>query len=205
MAMFPLGTVLLPSMGLPLQVFEPRYRAMMEHCMAGSREFGVVMIERGSEVGGGDVRSMVGTVAGIAEAQELPDGRWALLAVGLRRMRVTQWLDDDPYPRADVDDWPDEAVADDRRADAELMLDERVGQFRRTMALAAELGHPAQPLAEVIDRPEEGSYQLSMLSPLGPLDRQNLLACPGPIERLALLGDLLDGIEMELRARLAGG
>ncbi len=67
----------------------------------------MVLIERGSEVGGGDVRSDVGTVARIVEAQELPDGRWALLTVGARRLRVEPWLPDDPYPLADVDDWPD--------------------------------------------------------------------------------------------------
>src|SRR3954447_12098654 len=100
--MFPLGSVLLPSVFLPLHVFEPRYRALTEHCLAGEREFGVVLIERGSEVGGGDVRSPVGTVARILEAVQFDDGRWALGVVGTRRVRVTAWLDDDPYPRAEV-------------------------------------------------------------------------------------------------------
>jgi len=76
MAMFPLGMVLLPTMVVPIHVFEPRYRKMAGDCLAGDREFGVVLIERGSEVGGGDVRTDVGTVARIIEAQEFPDGRW---------------------------------------------------------------------------------------------------------------------------------
>ena len=58
--MFPLGTVLLPGAPLPLQVFEPRYRGLTHDCLAGVPEFGVVLIERGSEVGGGDVRTNVG-------------------------------------------------------------------------------------------------------------------------------------------------
>src|SRR3546814_19261198 len=107
--MFPLGSAVVPGAGLPLHVFEDRYRALMKDCMAGDREFGVVLIERGSEVGGGDVRADVGTVARIAEASELPDGRWALIAVGDRRIRVTSWLPDDPYPRAAVEPWPDPA------------------------------------------------------------------------------------------------
>ena len=45
--MFPLGTVLFPYALLPLHVFEPRYRMMMNHVLAGDREFGVVLIERG--------------------------------------------------------------------------------------------------------------------------------------------------------------
>ena len=86
--MFPLGTVLLPSVYLPLHVFEPRYRELVQVCLDGNQEFGVVLIERGSEVGGGDQRVDVGTVAQIVEATRMPDGRWALGAVGTRRIRV---------------------------------------------------------------------------------------------------------------------
>ena len=105
--MFPLGTVLLPSLLLPLHVFEPRYRTLVDDCVAGDGEFGVVLIERGSEVGGGDVRTDVGTVARILEVERFDDGRFAVAAVGTRRIRVERWLDDDPYPRAEVHDWPD--------------------------------------------------------------------------------------------------
>ena len=74
-AMFPLGTVLLPGGVLPLQVFEPRYRQMVRDLLADDSrppEFGVVMIERGSEVGGGDARSTVGTLAQIADIRARP-------------------------------------------------------------------------------------------------------------------------------------
>ena len=49
--MFPLGSVLFPELGLPLRVFEPRYRQMVVDCLDTDRSFGVVLIERGSEVG----------------------------------------------------------------------------------------------------------------------------------------------------------
>ena len=56
MPMFPLGTVLLPGGVLPLHVFEPRYRKMVTDCVESpDHEFGVVLIERGSEVGGGEL------------------------------------------------------------------------------------------------------------------------------------------------------
>src|SRR3984885_12142090 len=76
--MFPLGTVLFPHAVIPLHVFEPRYRALMRHCLDADRRFGVVLIERGSEVGGGDQRASVGTQGVITRAAELPDGRWVL-------------------------------------------------------------------------------------------------------------------------------
>src|SRR5258708_27579797 len=108
MPMFPLGTVLFPHALLPLHVFEPRYRLMTQRVLRGEGEFGVVLIERGSEVGGGDTRFGVGTVARIVRAQELPDGGYALATVGLRRIRVTRWLADDPFPRAEVADLGEE-------------------------------------------------------------------------------------------------
>jgi hypothetical protein len=101
--MFPLGTVLFPYAVLPLRVFEPRYRVMTRRCLDGDREFGVVLIERGSEVGGGDVRFGVGTIARIVQVAETPDGGYALATVGLRRFRVIRWLTDDPFPQAEID------------------------------------------------------------------------------------------------------
>ena len=53
--MFPLGSVLFPAMPLALRVFEERYLKLMGAILEDEpSEFGVVLIERGSEVGGGD-------------------------------------------------------------------------------------------------------------------------------------------------------
>ena len=72
MPMFPLGTVLLPGMVLPLHVFEPRYQQLVRDCLdAPPHEFGVVLIDRGSEVGGGDTRCDVGVIARIVQVAPL--------------------------------------------------------------------------------------------------------------------------------------
>ena len=94
--MFPLSSVLFPEAGLPLHVFEERYRALMARCLEADGEFGVVLIARGSEVGGGDLRVDVGTVARIANVAELEDGRLLVVATGVRRIRVETWLPDEP-------------------------------------------------------------------------------------------------------------
>ena len=44
--------------------------------------FGTVLIERGSEVGGGEVRRDLGTIARMVEVAQLPDGRYGVVAVG---------------------------------------------------------------------------------------------------------------------------
>jgi Lon protease-like protein len=201
--MFPLGAVLVPGAYLPLHVFEPRYRALVHDCLAGTPEFGVALIERGSEVGGGDARFDTGCVARIIEARELPDGRFAVATVGDRRIRVTSWLPDDPYPMAEVEEWPDPPPgADDaERRDAVL------GHLRRVLALAAEVGVAAPNAAEVelVDDVLVASYQLSALVPVGPLDRLALLAAPSVTARLERLTDLLVDLEAVLASRLDGG
>jgi len=94
--MFPLGSVLFPAMPLALRVFEERYLKMMGAILDNEpSEFGVVLIERGFEVGGGDKRFDVGTTARILQI-EAPDGPLAVVARGGRRFRVSQWLEDDP-------------------------------------------------------------------------------------------------------------
>jgi Lon protease-like protein len=200
--MFPLGTVLFPSVFLPLHIFEPRYRELARRCTAGDREFGVVLIERGSEVGGDDVRTSVGTVARILEAVELDDGRWVLGTVGTRRIRVRQWLPDDPYPRADVEEWPD---AEPQPAAAEQYAAVRA-QLRRVLALKAELAEPASDATiELSDDPALGSFQIAAVAPLGPADQQRVLLAEGPDERLQLLGVLLAEESDYLAARLQMG
>ncbi len=196
--MFPLGSVLFPSMILPLHVFEPRYRALVDDCVADNGEFGVVLIERGSEVGGGDVRTDVGTVAQVLEIERFDDGRCALAAVGTRRFRVDRWLDDDPYPRAEVTDWDDPAPES-------LDLDEVDALFRRALALAAELGEAPAPMdVELAEDAGLATFQMAALAPLGPADRQVLLATEGAEARVRLLAEQLADMTELLRARLGG-
>lgn len=197
--MFPLGSVLTRGQILPLHVFEPRYRRLVGDCLEGDRRFGVVLIERGSEVGGGDVRSDLGTLATILEAQALPNGRWAVVAVGGERIRITSWGADDPYPCAEVEAWPDApptaALADAVGAAAE--------RLRALLGLAAEMGVDDLRLDLELDGdPERAADQLVAASPIGPLDRQRLLACAGPDERMALLSQYLDDAGEVLRAQL---
>lgn len=201
--MFPLGSVLLPGMVLPLHIFEERYRALVRDCMAGEGEFGVALIERGSEVGGGDIRAMTGCIAQIVQAEEFPDGRWAVVAVGTRRVKVRGWLPDDPYPVAEVEDWPDPQVSDARQfAELAEAYMARCAELRSVLALLVELGAEADPLTELSSDPVEGSYQIGVLAPLGALDRQRLLTADGPAERLELAAEMLDDQALMLRARL---
>lgn len=204
--MFPLGMVLLPAMVVPIHVFEPRYRQMTKDCLDGDREFGVVLIERGSEVGGGDVRTDAGTVARIIEAQEFPDGRWGLVIGGTRRIQVCRWLEDDPYPRAEVQDWPDSELGHHEGGGISAGLPPVVSAWRRVLALQSELGGPSLPAEfEVSEDPCTAVWQIAALSPLGPMDRQQLLTADNSALRLDLLTVLLTEAEELIRARIEMG
>jgi uncharacterized protein len=199
--MFPLSTVLFPTMPLPLHVFEPRYRALVADCLAGDGSFGVVLITRGSEVGGGDERVRIGTLAVVESAQPFPDGRWHLVARGTTRLQVTRWLAEDPYPTAEIRHLPSPPAADGdelRRAESAV---------RRVRALLSELGGaPALAVGGSFGQtPDEVAWRLCALAPLGPLDRQRLLELDDPGARLKLLVELVDAVGADVRRILSGG
>jgi Lon protease-like protein len=203
--MFPLGTVLFPYGVLPLHVFEPRYRVMVRECLREDHEFGVVLIERGSEVGGGDVRFGVGTVARIVRATELDDGRYALTAVGLRRLRVDEWLVDDPYPQANVTPIDEADLAPDALERARTARDRVDAALRRVLALWAEFEpRVAGVEVELAPDPQQASFEAAALAPIGPLDAQRVLEATDTAGRFTILESLLhDEIEF-LEARRAG-
>jgi Lon protease-like protein len=199
---FPLGSVLMPTQLLPLHIFEPRYLELMHRLTqpGASAELGVVLIERGHEVGGGDQRVGVGTVGRLVAAEQTPDGRWMALFAGTDRFRVVEWLPDDPFPQARIEELPESEwdPADDAiLANAETLV-------RETLALAAELGDAAAPAGfELAGDPARRAWQLCAAAPLGPFDRQRLLEVPRAARLVALTQQAAEARET-LAFRLGG-
>ena len=166
--MFPLGSVLFPYTPLPLRVFEPRYLTMIGQLLDDDDpQFGVVLIERGHEVGGGDRRSGIGTLARLVSVTA---GAEVLrtVAVGTQRFTVERWLDDDPYPRAEVSLLPhltwNEALTP-LRTEAEAIV-------RRVLS---RVDGRWDPDTEISDDPLAASWQLAAIAPLGEYDQFTLL------------------------------
>ncbi|MDD4866532.1 MAG: LON peptidase substrate-binding domain-containing protein [Mycobacterium sp.] len=204
LAMFPLESAALPDQDLRLRIFEPRYGALVRHCIDRGNPFGVVLIARGSEVGGGDSRCEAGVLSTIIDCVDHGSGRFSLRCRTGERIRVVQWLPDDPYPRAAVQPWPDEPgepVADTGIRELEdrlIALFERIAAARdaqlpeRDMLLGhGEGGDPGRRL-----------FALASRIPIGTADRYAVLAAPSAAERLAALGEAIDAladrIEFEL-------
>lgn len=174
-AMFPLGAVLFPHTPLALRIFEERYLVMLGMLLDEvDPEFGVVLIERGVETGGGDQRFTLGTMARLSHV--VPQaGQMSIVARGTERFEIVEWLDDAPYPRAEVRALPElewnEAL--------EPLLDEAEGVVRRVLGRAREYGVTRwDPEVELSDDPLERAWQVAAIAPLGELDQMELLRSP---------------------------
>jgi uncharacterized protein len=187
MPMFPLSSVLFPYMPLRLRVFEERYLIMLAELLKNEdAQFGVVLIERGWEVGGGEQRFDLGTIAEITQlgAQE---GFVGLVAQGGRRFAVTQWLKDAPHPRAEISE-----IADLEWDIGLWQLREETEQLvRRTLAVASEFAGNVWPAdIELSPDPAAAAWQLAAIAPLNALDQVKLLRVGSFEELLGRVSEL---------------
>jgi Lon protease-like protein len=104
--LFPLRTVLVPGLVLPLHIFEPRYRLMVRmiaDAPEDERGFGIVAFRPGcSEADGRAGLYDIGTMARVTKVDELPDGRFDVITVGARRFSIDSLDDEMPFTRAEV-------------------------------------------------------------------------------------------------------
>ena len=205
-AMFPLQSALLPGETLPLNIFEPRYAQLVRDCVASpDPAFGVVLISRGQEVGGGDIRSDVGALARITEYADLGEGQYQLLALVGERIRISGWLPDDPYPRAVVTAWPDVPGPDVGPERISVVVDALLGLFERVIeARGGRLRSDALAVdEEIADDPSRHIYALASRVPMGQADRYAVLAAPTLAERVTVLSDAIETVTAMVEFQLS--
>lgn len=193
--LFPLDHVLMPTCGLPLRIFEPRYRDLLADVTApgGDRRFGVVCLLEGREVRTPDSvdtaprTARVGTMAEILEVEADPDGTSAVLTVGSSRFEILElpesgkqytvasvrMLDE---PLGDVPPGLPESTRESALAYSELLA-------RLTRIDVDIEPYPRDPVAM--------SYRLASEAPLPRADRQDLLELATAGERLRALSRIL--------------
>ncbi|MBE9374237.1 LON peptidase substrate-binding domain-containing protein [Saccharopolyspora sp. HNM0983] len=194
LALFPLGSVLLPGGDLPLHIFEPRYRRLIDDLaneVLPDRTFGVVGIRQGWEVGDDNVDSMydVGCTAELGQVRQLPAGRFDVNATGGQRFRLLQ-IDSTsaPYLMARVEPLPDDPPPDDGPQRRARLVDAARAAHRRYHETGLRGG--ATEFAEDTD-PADLAYRLADDSVLTVEDRQSLLAETDPLARLRSVRGLL--------------
>ncbi len=86
--LFPLKTVLYPSVKLELKIFEPRYTDMIANCMRNNAPFGVIHIYKGEETDAQSEVFAIGTLANISSWQDRSDGLLGITAEGFQRFEI---------------------------------------------------------------------------------------------------------------------
>jgi Lon protease-like protein len=169
----------------------------VQTCLAAEDPaFGVVLIAAGREVGGDDSRSDVGALAHIAECAEMGAGRYRLKCVMGERIRVVEWLPDNPYPRAVIELWGDEAgdpvdvPAIRDIEDRMVALFERIAAVRGAEVNAREIVRGADDSGDIAT----WLYTLTTRLPMGQADRYAVLAAPTVAERVTALSEAVDTV-----------
>lgn len=186
--LFPLNTVLFPGVVMPLYVFEERYRSLVRDLMAlpptRDREFGVVAIKLGYEVGERGVHTIqrVGCAALVTQVTANDDGTYEIIVVGRRRFHVQDLDPSQGYLRADVE-WltdPEGSSAADLETSAATAR-ELFDTYRETVE-----GLRGDDIldGETPRDPVDLSYTLAAAMVLSMADRQQLLECADVISRL---------------------
>jgi Lon protease-like protein len=196
--LFPLGTVLFPGMVLPLRVFEERYRLMVGDLLERPepREFGVIAIRKGREVGAEGVHELydIGCVATIREVMPHPDGRYDLVTVGTRRFRLVRADRTLPYYQAEVEYLPDES--DDEEGEGQAGTSKETvaavqAAFREYLNALADQAGAVIRIADIPDEPGLLSYVVAAAMIIDLPERQGLLAAPDAAARLKAERQLL--------------
>ncbi len=183
--LFPLNTVLFPSLPLPLHIFEERYKLMIGACAVSDNLFCVCLIKEGVEVGGPAEPFEIGTVARISEIERLPDGRMNLMTFGTQRFRLAEVVQRDPYligrvvvlePTVET---PDAALVTD--------VADRLLRYLRDVRGAARLPDRDELIVDV----DRLAYLSMATLGLPPRERQTFLETDSAVVRLEQAGDLL--------------
>jgi Lon protease-like protein len=197
--LMPLNSVLFPGMPMPLFIFEPRYREMIEHCLGSGNAFGVALIKEGKEVGGPAVPWTVGTTATIVRTLELDEGGLHVLTVGAERFRLLEILQVEPYMVGEVELL---AENDEAAAPGELR-DELRELFADHLRLVLQLlGQPSAEI-EIPDSATRLSFMVAAHLTCAPQARQRLLEMDNLAQRLFHEKQLLLRESEEYRLLLA--
>lgn len=176
--LFPLNVVLFPGMALPLHIFEIRYRQMVADCLADRAPFGVTLAMPDS-VHDQETPALVGTLARIADYEELPDGRFNLLALGTRRFAIVEQRRERSYLTGLVRPLQDDGA----EPETECVQAARAALYTYLRLVLALVGSEHRQI-EVPTEPEELSYLIGICLTCEDCEKQRLLEVTSVEERL---------------------
>ena len=198
--LFPLDVVLFPGMVLPLHIFEPRYREMINRCVEEKKQFGVVLNGDGGETGDVVVPYTIGTAARIARVERLDDGRMDITAVGTQRFRILELDRSRSCLSAKVCQYP---VVNGGTRLAMEMARRVVPQVLEYVELLSEASKTKLRLDRLPEDPKRLSLLVAIALQINNSEKQKLLELAGVPEMLDRERRLLSWETMLLRHMMA--
>jgi len=201
---FPLNTVLFPGYKLPLRIFEPRYKQMLDDCIAADGRFVIALIRDGVEVGGEATPRDIGTIALIAKVGDRSEQVVPLLALGEQRVRIGELDRTLPYLSADVEplDEPPDAEPPGGDIDPELLERARAATTRFARAMLMQIRGEWRANPEMPDDPGELGYRMGTLLAGRPTAAQRVLEATSINERLRQAAPAVEAAAGEFEAAL---
>lgn len=146
------NVVLFPKTPVPLYIFEERYRTMVRDALAGSRELVIALLRGGSESGYFSLSAVhdVACVGKIESYEELEDGKYNIVVIGLHRVRILREVQHSPYRLVEVERL-DEPVLDERASEIVERHNQLGGLFARFTELATGASQQALDLMPQLD------------------------------------------------------
>lgn len=197
--LFPLNTVLFPNASLPLQIFEERYKQLVQDCLDDDSRFGVVLIKTGSEVGEPAVPHTIGTIAQIVQVNRVRGGRMFISVTGQQRFKINEITQRRPYVAAQVVLLEDEADLDVTPEDAEIVREAMDQHIRLALGLRGGWVRSARIPAD----PVTLSYFIAGTLHVGLPEKQGLLEENSTGRRLKAEMDLLRRENRMLKRRVS--
>ena len=188
--LFPLPIVLFPGVPLPLHIFEPRYRQMINDIHPTNNLFGLSYFDSTTSDKEIPAAGHVGCVAEVTETQALPDGRSNILTIGIIRYRVDGYVErGEPYLVAQV------SFFEDDEEDAELLMGsshEVAETFSRIARAVRTINDERAGLPDISDtEPQRLSFLVAAAMEIDADVKQELLELRRTSERLRRLRDML--------------
>ena len=198
---FPLpNVVLFPNVFLPLHIFEPRYRKMVDDALNGDRIIGMVLLRPGweSQYEGRPAVYPIGCAGVITHAERLPDGRFNIVLRGMEKFRIVDEQDDRQYRMASVEPVPDPGI------DAAARNEMRGERKRLELLLVPQPDGTGDPKVPSSMPDEDLVNALAQYLEFEAVEKQALLERTGVLERCRSLIELLEMKVLVARHKWSG-
>jgi len=167
------GTVVFPMTVVPLAAAQPRSLRLIDAVASGDRTVALVLQNSADQEGAGPGEtSEIGTLATIHQMMRVPDGSVRLAVQGVRRVRIIEWLEEEPYLTAVVEEIPE---VEDDDIETKALMRSTVDLFQRLVSLVSNLPDELVTAALNIDQPLQLVYLIATNLRMDPEERQQLL------------------------------